>query len=212
MGAASRRHRQVFPGQPDQVSQVRHVVGQHARNTPVADDVVLIASELAANAVLHSRSQGEAFTVACEVFPQYVWIAVEDLGGHWHPPEPDGCHHGLQIVAALATRWGVEPTTDGCVIWARIEFQDDADLMTRREVASKFGMTSATVANWARRKPPVLTEVRTPGGRPRYRRAEVQELYLSGSGKSGATAETRTGTTSCPCPARNARDTVTRIT
>jgi hypothetical protein len=57
---------------------------------------------------------------------------------------------------------------------------DDEDLMTRLEVAYKFGVTSAVVANWARRNPPVLTEVRTADDRPRYRRAEVEELYDSG--------------------------------
>jgi hypothetical protein len=180
MITAGRYHRGVFKGQPDQVSQVRRAVGQHVRNTPVADDMVLIASELASNAVRHSRSRGEEFTVVWEVARHYVWIAVEDLGGPWRPPEPGGCHHGLQIVAALATQWGIEPTLEGCVVWARAEFPAAEDLMTRREVAYKFRVTSATVATWARRKPPVLAEVRNEQGRPRYRRADVEELYLSG--------------------------------
>ena len=179
MGTAGGCHRQVFPGRPDQVSRVRHVVGQYARHTPVADDVVLIASELASNAVLHSPSRGEAFTLACEVSAAYVWIAIEDLGDPWHPPAPDGCHHGLQVVAALATMWGIETTPEGCAVcWARVDFPADGDLMTRREVAYKFGVTSAAVATWARRG--VLAEVRTPGGRPRYRRADVEELYAHG--------------------------------
>lgn len=178
MDSAGRCHRQVFPGQPDQVSQVRCLVGQHAQTTPVADDVVLIASELASNAVLHSRSQGADFTVACEVSAQYVWIAVEDRGGSWRPPEPDGCHYGLAIVAALATRWGVEATADGRVVWARVELGAAGDLMTRREIAYKFRVTSAAVATWARRN--LLAEVRDEQGRPRYRRADVEELYASG--------------------------------
>jgi hypothetical protein len=57
---------------------------------------------------------------------------------------------------------------------------DDHDLMTRSEVAHKFGVTSETVSKWARRKVPVLTEVRSAEDRPRYRRAEVEELYRSG--------------------------------
>lgn len=64
---AARSYHQVFQGQPDQVSQVRHAVGQHVRDTPVADDVILIVSELASNAVLHSKSRNEIFAVACEV-------------------------------------------------------------------------------------------------------------------------------------------------
>ena len=56
----------------------------------------------------------------------------------------------------------------------------DEDLMTRREVARKFGVTSEAVRRWARRNPPVLTEVHDARDKPRYRRAEVNELYDSG--------------------------------
>ena len=57
----------------------------------------------------------------------------------------------------------------------------DQDLMTRREVAAMFRTTSQVVAYWAqRKKPPLLTEIRTAGNKPRYRRAEVQALYDSG--------------------------------
>jgi hypothetical protein len=48
------------------------------------------------------------------------------------------------------------------------------DLMTRRQVAWLFGVTSAAVASWARRgrRP----EIRNEAGRPRYRRADVEVL------------------------------------
>ena len=49
------------------------------------------------------------------------------------------------------------------------------DLMTRREVAFLFRATSQAVAAWARRGR--LTEVRNSEGKPRYRRAEVEELF-----------------------------------
>lgn len=51
------------------------------------------------------------------------------------------------------------------------------DLMTRRQVAYLFGVTSAAVARWARRG--VVPEVRDEAGRPRYRRADVEELRRS---------------------------------
>jgi hypothetical protein len=54
------------------------------------------------------------------------------------------------------------------------------DLMTRREVAYKFGVTSATIKNWARSANVALTEVPGEDGRPRYRRAEVEALYDAG--------------------------------
>jgi hypothetical protein len=54
------------------------------------------------------------------------------------------------------------------------------DLMTRREVAYLFGVTSATIKNWARSEKVALTEILGDDGRPRYRRAEVQALHASG--------------------------------
>ena len=55
--------------------------------------------------------------------------------------------------------------------------QMDEDLMTRRQVASLFRVTSAAVATWARRGR--LPEVRDEAGRPRYRRADVEALFRS---------------------------------
>jgi predicted site-specific integrase-resolvase len=57
------------------------------------------------------------------------------------------------------------------------ELHVDADMMTRREVARLFGVTSAAVATWARRGR--LPEVRNEAGRPRYRCADVEELLQS---------------------------------
>jgi transposase len=63
------------------------------------------------------------------------------------------------------------------------ELHVDADMMTRRQVARLFGVTSAAVATWARRGR--LPEVRNEAGRPRYRRADVEELLQSVSSRSG---------------------------
>jgi hypothetical protein len=54
------------------------------------------------------------------------------------------------------------------------------DLMTRRQVASLFRVTSAAVATWARRGR--LPEVRDEAGRPRYRRGDVEALLQRGFG------------------------------
>jgi hypothetical protein len=51
----------------------------------------------------------------------------------------------------------------------------DEDLMTRRQVAFLFRVTSQAVVRLARRGR--LTEVRNSEGKPRYRRAEVEELF-----------------------------------
>jgi predicted site-specific integrase-resolvase len=49
------------------------------------------------------------------------------------------------------------------------------DLMTRKQVASLFRVTSSAVATWARRGR--LPEVRNEAGRPRYRREDVEALF-----------------------------------
>lgn len=54
------------------------------------------------------------------------------------------------------------------------------NLMTRREVGAKFGVTSSTVKNWARSARVALTEVYDDLDKPRYSRAEVEKLYDSG--------------------------------
>jgi predicted site-specific integrase-resolvase len=60
----------------------------------------------------------------------------------------------------------------------------DEELMTRRQVAVLFRVTSAAVATWARRGR--LPEVRNEAGRPRYRRGDVEALFRSGSAAGGA--------------------------
>jgi hypothetical protein len=61
----------------------------------------------------------------------------------------------------------------------------DEDLMTRKQVAYLFRVTSAVVAKWARRGR--LPEVRNEDGRPRYRRADVEALLRSDSPAEGMT-------------------------
>lgn len=46
------RHTCTYPGRADQVRHVRRAVAQHLAGCPAADDAVLIASELASNAIL----------------------------------------------------------------------------------------------------------------------------------------------------------------
>jgi len=67
-------YQRTFHGRADQVGQVRREIAAHLHGCPAAADAVLIASELAGNAVTHSASAGEFFTVRCEAYPDYVWI------------------------------------------------------------------------------------------------------------------------------------------
>jgi anti-sigma regulatory factor (Ser/Thr protein kinase) len=94
----------------------------------MADEVILCASELAANAVLHSRSRlpGGTFTIRATVNPgDHAQIEVEDNGGPWTPGIRDGAgHHGLDIVNALAADWGIDDNHAARTIWARFDWPD----------------------------------------------------------------------------------------
>jgi serine/threonine-protein kinase RsbW len=114
----------VFPGTADQVSRARREVARHLAGHPVTDDAVLIVSELAANAILHSHSKGQYYTVRAEVHATFVWLEVEDLGGPWNlRPRDPARPHGLDLVEALTgpDNWGVDGD-EGCrAVWARLE-------------------------------------------------------------------------------------------
>jgi serine/threonine-protein kinase RsbW len=123
MAATATMYTGTFHGRPDQVRRVRAAVARYLDGCPAADDAVLVVSEIAANAVLHSQSSGDFFTVRCELYPDYVWVECEDLGGSWHCRPPDGRPHGLDVVEALAgpDGWGTEETSDGDrIVWVRL--------------------------------------------------------------------------------------------
>ena len=54
---AATRYQRAFHGRADQVAQVRHEITAYLNGCPAADDAILAASELAANAVTHSGSR-----------------------------------------------------------------------------------------------------------------------------------------------------------
>jgi serine/threonine-protein kinase RsbW len=92
---------------------------------PVADDVVLAASELITNAITHSRSgaPGGLFTVRVRLRPgRDIRVEVDDEGGQWEVRVCDHEHgRGLTVVAALAgdANWGVAGTCSARTVWVR---------------------------------------------------------------------------------------------
>lgn len=116
----------TFRGRAEEASRVRREVAGYLGDCPVTDDMVLIADELAANCIMHTRSRGASFRVRCELSPGAALIEVSDMGGPWRPRKPDDRPHGLDIVAALAgaAGWGAETTGDGGrVVWARLSWE-----------------------------------------------------------------------------------------
>jgi hypothetical protein len=80
--------------------------------------VVLLACELATNAIIHT---GQAFEVTVDLTATCLQIAVNDpnsiLPTPGHPDNHDIHGRGLPMVDALADRWGIEPTATGKRAW-----------------------------------------------------------------------------------------------
>jgi anti-sigma regulatory factor (Ser/Thr protein kinase) len=116
----------TFRGRADQVSQARAFLLRVLEGCRLAEDAVVICSELCTNAVLHSGSArpGGQFTVRAEVREgDYVWIEVEDQGGRW--AECGGsveAGRGLEIVAGLADYWDVRGDDLARVVCARLDW------------------------------------------------------------------------------------------
>jgi serine/threonine-protein kinase RsbW len=117
---------QVFPGEAGQVRAARRLVAGALDGCPAAGDALVCVSELATNAVLHSRSgrPGGRFTVCVRVRPASVRIAVADEGGPWERQRDCSGQNGrgLLIVGGLASRWGRQDGAAGRTVWFEIDW------------------------------------------------------------------------------------------
>lgn len=91
----------------------------------LSDDVTVIVSELAANAVLHGLVPGRDFELRLVALPGTLRIEVSDARGERGPdvrPFRPGAESGfgLHLVAALATSWGVKDRVVGKTVWAEL--------------------------------------------------------------------------------------------
>jgi Histidine kinase-like ATPase domain len=85
------------------------------------DDVQLVVSELATNAVIHA---GTPFSVSVSSDGSVMRIAVSDWSAI-RPVMRDGSlatlsGRGLRPVAAVSSAWGVDPGPDGKTVWAEL--------------------------------------------------------------------------------------------
>ncbi len=118
----------TYPGSIEHVSAVPADLRALLHDCPAADDVILCACELAANAALHSHSRipGGTFTVRVTAHADcHIRIEVEDNGGPWiAPPDDPNGHHGLDIVRALVKEWGISGDHTARTTWARFDWSD----------------------------------------------------------------------------------------
>ncbi|HET9896562.1 MAG TPA: ATP-binding protein [Streptosporangiaceae bacterium] len=92
---------------------------------PGRDDVASVATELASNAIRHTRSGcGGAFVVEISRSAETVRVAVTDGGAPGAPrlvDDPDGeTGRGLVLVRALAVSTGVRGDHRSRMVWAEV--------------------------------------------------------------------------------------------
>jgi anti-sigma regulatory factor (Ser/Thr protein kinase) len=123
-GAEGRRLSHVFMPTAAAIRPVRRFVTDALVTwgcEGVAEGAVLVASELATNAILHT---GGPFRVALELGPDGCRIAVEDTSRETPrrpTPEPSVAGgRGMAVVDALCTAVGTELRPGGKVVWAQV--------------------------------------------------------------------------------------------
>jgi anti-sigma regulatory factor (Ser/Thr protein kinase) len=106
--------------------ETRHWVAELLQEWDVPDElqdsIQLLVAELCANAVEHGRS---AYLVVVKRTADAVRIAITDenpeMPAPTKPPDDVDSGRGLEIVSALAERWGVQSIPDdGKVVWFQV--------------------------------------------------------------------------------------------
>ncbi|MBV2364076.1 ATP-binding protein [Streptomonospora nanhaiensis] len=114
----------TFPGEPVSVPRARHwmLAALNTAGVPVPEErraaALLLCSEAATNAVLHTGSAGTCFRVRLHAFPGRIRVEVEDGGGPTRPvlvtaAPADEHGRGLGLIDHYADEWGPRATGPG---------------------------------------------------------------------------------------------------
>lgn len=113
-----------LPHSPASAKAAREFVARKVhewRIDDILDDALLVASELAANAVTHA---GSAARLRLCLTDTSFRIDVIDKGTGTPEPQPASWSEehgrGLHLVDALTTAWGLEVVSEGKMVWAEL--------------------------------------------------------------------------------------------
>jgi anti-sigma regulatory factor (Ser/Thr protein kinase) len=123
-----------FAGEAGQVGEVRHWIADLLPECDPLADVLLLASELCANAVVHTHSgqAGGRFSVDVEWSPKLARVVVGDQGSLEIPVAGAGAAgtawseesgRGLWLVDAMADDWGTASAPEGRWVWFSVDWQ-----------------------------------------------------------------------------------------
>lgn len=107
---------QDFKAEPQSARAVRRFVAGALPDAAHLDDIILTASELAANVIRHAKTD---FTVRLTGDDELVRLEVSD-GSSIIPAVEDlsDSKRGLRMIEEAAEQWGIEATEDGKTVWA----------------------------------------------------------------------------------------------
>ncbi|MBS2545315.1 ATP-binding protein [Catenulispora sp. NL8] len=125
-------HSITLPGSTECIHEARTWVRDTLGENQGVDDAVLVASELATNAIRHSASgrPGGTFTLHVAAFTDRWHVRVDDAGGLSVPriqtvdDDHDEAGRGLAMVASLSLRWGVFGDYRARGVWAEVPIPD----------------------------------------------------------------------------------------
>lgn len=147
-----------FRGGADQVPEVRHWLEDLLPDCAARADVLLLASELCANAIAHSRS-GEAggqFSVDVDWAPALARVVIGDQGSAQAPAmaartsdaQLGESGRGLLLVDDVADDWGTASCPNRRWVWADVQWQARGG----RLLAAPGGLDAAIASNTMIRK------------------------------------------------------------
>ena len=125
------RWRRVFAGEEGQLAAMRRWPMTLLPDGPARDDAVLVAAELAGNALRHTASGRDGwFAVEITWHASTVQVAVADQGAPTQPyviDDPMAEHgRGLMLVRGLSVRMGYCGDERGRLVWARVLWDQSA--------------------------------------------------------------------------------------
>lgn len=124
--------RLLMPCDPSAPRLARQALGSLTPIAPVRDAVLLVASELISNAVMHAGCEpAEEIELVVQMDSDTVRLAISDRGRSDRTPTVRGPGYrgpgglGLHVVEGLARRWGSERQM-GTVVWAELSLEAQA--------------------------------------------------------------------------------------